>query len=62
MNIRNMQNTIPLHVALARGAKSCVGLLLEAGANCNLQVFLDPCKFFISDYVLVVGMIFHFLF
>lgn len=37
VNIRNMQNTIPLHVALARGAKSCVGLLLEAGANCNLQ-------------------------
>ncbi|KAF5764667.1 putative non-specific serine/threonine protein kinase [Helianthus annuus] len=32
-----MQNTIPLHVALARGAKSCVGLLLSAGANCNLQ-------------------------
>ncbi|KAG8363717.1 hypothetical protein BUALT_Bualt19G0051400 [Buddleja alternifolia] len=37
VNIRNMQNTIPLHVALARGAKSCVGLLLSAGANCNLQ-------------------------
>ncbi|KAL0448688.1 UNVERIFIED_CONTAM: E3 ubiquitin-protein ligase KEG [Sesamum latifolium] len=26
-----------LHVALARGAKSCVGLLLSAGANCNMQ-------------------------
>ena len=38
MNIRNAQNTIPLHVALARGAKSCVGLLLSAGANYNLQV------------------------
>nr|XP_027079322.1 E3 ubiquitin-protein ligase KEG-like isoform X2 [Coffea arabica] len=37
VNIRNMHNTIPLHVALARGAKSCVGLLLSAGANCNLQ-------------------------
>ena len=39
MNIRNVHNTIPLHVALARGAKSCVGLLLSAGANCNVQVF-----------------------
>ncbi|KAF5201412.1 E3 ubiquitin-protein ligase keg-like [Thalictrum thalictroides] len=37
VNIRNMHNTIPLHVALARGAKLCVGLLLSAGANCNLQ-------------------------
>ncbi|KAL2461125.1 E3 ubiquitin-protein ligase KEG [Abeliophyllum distichum] len=37
VNIRNVQNTIPLHVALARGSKSCVGLLLSAGANCNLQ-------------------------
>ncbi|KAM1157812.1 hypothetical protein ACFX1X_028683 [Malus domestica] len=37
VNIRNVQNTIPLHVALARGAKSCVGLLLSAGANYNLQ-------------------------
>lgn len=37
VNIRNVQNTIPLHVALARGAKSCVGLLLSAGANCNMQ-------------------------
>lgn len=38
MNIRNTHNTIPLHVALARGAKLCVGLLLSAGADCNLQV------------------------
>lgn len=37
VNIRNVHNTIPLHVALARGAKLCVGLLLSAGANCNLQ-------------------------
>ncbi|XP_071711419.1 E3 ubiquitin-protein ligase KEG-like isoform X2 [Rutidosis leptorrhynchoides] len=37
VNIRNVQNTIPLHVALARGSKSCVGMLLSAGANCNLQ-------------------------
>ncbi|PQQ00734.1 E3 ubiquitin-protein ligase KEG-like isoform X1 [Prunus yedoensis var. nudiflora] len=37
VNIRNVQNTIPLHVALARGAKSCVGLLLSSGANYNLQ-------------------------
>ncbi|THU47380.1 hypothetical protein C4D60_Mb09t14880 [Musa balbisiana] len=37
VNIRNAQNTIPLHVALNRGANSCVGLLLAAGANCNLQ-------------------------
>jgi ankyrin repeat protein len=34
VNIRNAQNTTPLHVALNRG----VGLLLAAGANCNLQV------------------------
>lgn len=38
MNIRNEQNTVPLHVALARGAKSCAGLLQAAGANYNLQV------------------------
>ncbi|XP_074569052.1 E3 ubiquitin-protein ligase KEG [Curcuma longa] len=37
VNIRNAQNTIPLHVALNRGSNSCVGLLLSAGANCNLQ-------------------------
>ncbi|CAI9102796.1 OLC1v1001140C2 [Oldenlandia corymbosa var. corymbosa] len=37
VNIRNTHNTIPLHVALARGANSCVELLLSAGANCNLQ-------------------------
>lgn len=37
VNTRNVHNTIPLHVALARGAKLCVGLLLSAGANCNLQ-------------------------
>lgn len=38
MNIRNMHNTIPLHLALAKGAKPCVELLLSAGANCSLQV------------------------
>ncbi|XAR63544.1 Non-specific serine/threonine protein kinase [Bertholletia excelsa] len=37
VNIRSVHNTIPLHMALARGANSCVGLLLSAGANCNLQ-------------------------
>lgn len=37
VDIRNVHNTIPLQVALARGAKACVGLLLSAGANCNLQ-------------------------
>ncbi|OEL12851.1 E3 ubiquitin-protein ligase KEG [Dichanthelium oligosanthes] len=37
VNIRNAQNTTPLHVALNRGANSCVGLLLAAGANCNIQ-------------------------
>ncbi|KAG6787747.1 hypothetical protein POTOM_003792 [Populus tomentosa] len=45
VNIRNVQNTIPLHVALARGAKSCVGLLLSAGANCNMQVFTYTIEF-----------------
>lgn len=38
VNITNAQNTTPLHVALNRGANSCVGLLLSAGADCNLQV------------------------
>ncbi|KAF8396264.1 hypothetical protein HHK36_017879 [Tetracentron sinense] len=33
VNIRNVQNKRPLHVALARGAKLCVGLLLSAGAD-----------------------------
>ncbi|XP_027922382.1 E3 ubiquitin-protein ligase KEG [Vigna unguiculata] len=37
VNIRNVHNSIPLHLALARGAKACVGLLLAAGANFNLQ-------------------------
>ncbi|KGN48095.1 E3 ubiquitin-protein ligase KEG [Cucumis sativus] len=37
VNITNLHNTIPLHLALARGAKPCVQLLLSAGANCNLQ-------------------------
>ncbi|KAG6628361.1 hypothetical protein I3843_14G010800 [Carya illinoinensis] len=37
VNIRNVHNTIPLHVALARGANTCIGLLLSAGANCNMQ-------------------------
>lgn len=40
MNIRDMHNMIPLHSALSSGAKSCVGLLLYAGANYNLQVSL----------------------
>ncbi|CAI9260468.1 unnamed protein product [Lactuca saligna] len=31
VNIRNLQKTIPLHVAVARGSKSCVGMLLSAG-------------------------------
>ncbi|KAG4947336.1 hypothetical protein JHK87_043343 [Glycine soja] len=37
VNIRNVHNGIPLHIALARGAKSCVELLLCIGADCNLQ-------------------------
>ncbi|XP_038679268.1 E3 ubiquitin-protein ligase KEG-like [Tripterygium wilfordii] len=37
VNIRNVRKTISLHVALARGANSCVGLLLSAGADYNLQ-------------------------
>lgn len=38
VNIRNVHNTIPLHLALAKGAKPCVELLLSVGANCNIQV------------------------
>ncbi|XP_047316701.1 E3 ubiquitin-protein ligase KEG-like [Impatiens glandulifera] len=37
VNIRNVNNTIPLHLALAKGAKPCVELLLSSGADCNLQ-------------------------
>ncbi|XP_019427356.1 PREDICTED: E3 ubiquitin-protein ligase KEG-like [Lupinus angustifolius] len=37
VNIRNVHNSIPLHLSLDRGAKACVGLLLAAGADCNLQ-------------------------
>lgn len=40
MNIRDTHNMIPLQTALSKGAKSCVGLLLYAGANYNLQVSL----------------------
>jgi len=47
VNIRNAQNTTPLHVALNRGANSCVGLLLAAGANCNIQVCCLAARFFI---------------
>ncbi|KAG5057380.1 hypothetical protein JHK86_012376 [Glycine max] len=42
VNIRNMHNGIPLHIALARGAKSCVELLLSIGANCNVQLRSIP--------------------
>lgn len=41
MNIRNRQNSTPLHLALTSGAKSCIKLLLSAGANYNLQVFVE---------------------
>lgn len=41
VDLRNAQNATPLHVALNRGANSCVGLLLSAGADCNLQVAYD---------------------
>lgn len=44
MNIRNVNNTIPLHLALAKGAKPCVELLLSAGADCNMQV--GPIDFY----------------
>ncbi|QHO17825.1 E3 ubiquitin-protein ligase KEG [Arachis hypogaea] len=37
VNICNIHNSIPLHLALARGAKASVGLLLAAGADYNLQ-------------------------
>ena len=48
MNIRNVHNTIPLHLALAKGAKSCVKLLLSAGANCNLQVGPHISKYYVT--------------
>lgn len=37
VNIRSVQNVMPLHVALARGANPCVELLLSAGADYNMQ-------------------------
>ncbi|KAJ6818499.1 E3 ubiquitin-protein ligase KEG [Iris pallida] len=37
VDVRNAQNTLPLHVALNRGANLCVDLLLSAGADCSLQ-------------------------
>lgn len=49
VNLRNMHNTIPLHVALARGAKLCVGLLLSAGANCNIQVCYN--LYYVDNFV-----------
>lgn len=56
MNIRNVHNSIPLHLALARGAKACVGLLLAAGANYNLQVFI-LVLIFLFDHVYKLGII-----
>lgn len=56
VNIRNVQNTIPLHVALARGAKSCVELLLSAGANCNLQVCYSDVD--LSSWYLAYELVF----
>ncbi|KAK9169794.1 hypothetical protein Syun_001934 [Stephania yunnanensis] len=50
VNIRNTHNTIPLHIALARGAKLCVGLLLSAGANYNLQDDEGDNAFHIAAY------------
>lgn len=40
MNVCNVHKAIPLHVALLRGAKACVELLLSSGADCNLQVLV----------------------
>lgn len=35
-------------MALARGANSCVSLLLESGSDCNLQVILQASLGFMS--------------
>ncbi|XP_047095447.1 E3 ubiquitin-protein ligase KEG-like [Lolium rigidum] len=68
VNIRNAQNTTPLHVALNRGANSCVGLLLAAGANCNLQdddgdnsfhIAADASKMIRENLTWVVQMLQH---
>lgn len=40
VNIRNVHNSVPLHIALARGAKSCVELLLSKGADSNLMLMV----------------------
>lgn len=47
VDVRNAQNATPLHVALNRGANLCVGLLLSAGANCNLQV--NCCLYYLYN-------------
>jgi len=54
VDVRNSQNATPLHVALNRGANLCVGLLLSAGANCNLQV---TYHLYIAIYVYIVFII-----
>ncbi|KAH0981870.1 hypothetical protein GBA52_009047 [Prunus armeniaca] len=61
VNIRNVQNTIPLHVALAKGAKSCVGLLLSSGANYNLQVSLQFSELPLLHQLYVLMVSNHFL-
>lgn len=53
MNIRNVHSTIPLHLALAKGAKPCVKLLLSAGANCNLQVGPHVSKCYVSIIIII---------
>ncbi|KAG1371072.1 E3 ubiquitin-protein ligase KEG [Cocos nucifera] len=68
VNLRNAQNTIPLHVALNRGSNACVGLLLSAGADCNLQdddgdnafhIAADAAKMIRENFNWIVVMLQH---
>ncbi|XP_010938514.1 E3 ubiquitin-protein ligase KEG [Elaeis guineensis] len=68
VNVRNAQNTIPLHVALNRGSNRCVGMLLSAGADCNLQdddgdnafhIAADAAKMIRENFNWIVVMLQH---
>ncbi|CAI9260381.1 unnamed protein product [Lactuca saligna] len=56
VNIRNVQKTIPLHVAVARGSKSCVGMLLSAGGlSAELDLDVDGIRWTALDEQEKVG-------
>jgi ankyrin repeat protein len=52
VNIGNAQNTTTLHVALNRGANTCVGLLLAAGQTVIYR--FSGCVYFFPIFDLLV--------